>query len=121
MLCVATVAMGLLWLKELSQRLARDKADRFAGPFLTIYTCTNMRLTPWFTDLNGRLHGPTWWAVYDSDWFLVDFPPQIGVSLFGPVTVAYNLGTNDWLSLSEDDRYRQQWQVVGAFHQPGKL
>ena len=116
-LCVAAVAFGLLWLTELSQRLARQKADRFMGPLLTVYTCTNMRLTPWFTDADGQVRGPTWWALYDSHLFLVDFPPEVGVSVFGAVTAAHSVGnTNDWVSLPEEERHRQQWLWVKAFH-----
>ena len=119
-LCVAAIALGVLWLTELSQRLAHEKADRFMGPLLTVYTCTNMRLTPWFTDADGKLHGPTWFASYDSHLYLVDFPPQIGVSLFGSVTGAYGVGKrNDWLSLSEEERNQEQWRLHSVYYAIG--
>jgi hypothetical protein len=116
-LCVAAIALGLLWLKELSQRLARERADSFMGPLLTVYTCTSMRLTPWFTDAARKTHGLTWFASYDSHLYLVDFPPQIAVSVFGSVMGAYGVGKrNDWLTLTEEDRDREQWLLVKAFH-----
>ena len=118
LVCMAIVALTALWLKELTQRLARDRADAFMGPLLTVYTCTHMRLAPWFVDArDGRLHGPTWLLSYDSDLFLVDWPPVIGVSPFRAVTIAWNAGdTNSMVNLSDDTRRQNQWLWVKGFH-----
>ena len=115
--CLAIVVMTTLWLKELSQRLARHRADAFMGPLLTVYTCTEMRMYPWFVDTHGRTHGPTWLASYDSDLLMVDSPPRLYVSLFGGVTDAYNItGLAELVGLSDDDRQRKEWSMIQAFN-----
>ena len=114
--CVFIALIGL-WLKELSQRLAREEADLFMGPFLTEYTCNGIRFMPFYHEGDGkgggRWFGPAWCVSYDSHKFLVDFPPQVNVVPFGGVRSVYNLKDfNSLIGLSYDARYNKESQML---------
>jgi hypothetical protein len=111
---VAVLVMSALWLKERTERTAREKADQFMGQFRSTFFCSEVRFSPWFRDDSGKLRGPSWVVFYDSYEFLVDFPPAIHISLLGKVTAAHNIapGVENMVGLPDDVREREQTLVI---------
>ena len=113
--CILILAIFVMWLKEYSQRLAREKADNFLGPFRTQLTCIEMRLRPWSVNTAGRLTGPTWVVRYVSDLTMIDFPPEIRVTVFGDVSEVSTLnGLYELIGLPDEVRYHRELMLLDS-------
>ena len=116
-LVCAVAVLALAWLKELSQRLAREEADSFMGPLLHELTYDDMRFTPFrieaSTEGKSVWSGPQWCVEYDSHKALISDRPEICVFPFGKIRAIFNLRDSDkLLGLSQEERYLAQSHMI---------
>ena len=116
-LVCAVAVLALAWLKELSQRLAREEADSFMGPLLNELTYDDMRFTPFMietrTEGKSVWSGPQWCVEYDSHKALISDRPEICVFPFGKIRAIFNLRDSDkLLGLSQEERYLAQSLMI---------
>ena len=102
-----------LWLKEWTQRRARESADQFMGPLLGELAPFNIRFAPFLRGPDQRLRGPRWIFAYDSYFDMIGLAPHVDVDLFGRIREFSNLiDAEKLLRLSDEDRLNQQQQML---------
>jgi len=109
---------------EISARRAREAADHFMGPTLGILEWQESRLrlfqdVPRFRDHTAILCGPAWVIVYEPYYGLGD-QTSLFVDLWGNVLAANSKKLDDWISLSEIERFEEQEAMVKACYSTKK-
>ncbi len=108
---LAFATLTTLWLKELSQRHARQVADNFMSPSLERVGFFYQSFWPFFRDADGHLCGPGWYVSYSSH-FCLSEPLSIYVDLLGRVRTTSMRDFTELISMPEDQRMKRQIEMV---------
>jgi hypothetical protein len=111
LLALLFVVLLCLWLKELTERHARQAADRFLGPGLEQVEWRDDRLIWIRHDTDGGTHHFRWQISYEER---VGFgePLALEVSLSGRVCKTGNPLIDRWLTLSDRERTKDQLEMM---------
>lgn len=107
------LALVFMWLKEVTERRARQSADQFLGPALeALDWCGDYFVPMW--NLEGKRHWFRWEMEYE---YRIGFgePVSVEVDLFGNICDAGNPTLRSWISLPEIERRKEQMKQVKSY------
>jgi len=108
------LTLAFLWLKELSEKRARQATDRFLGPTLEQYEWQSNWFWPLYIDSSDKLRWLGWQISYVYRFGFIDSMDTFEVDWFGRIRKTNNELFYEWLALPEDERIEKQaeWSAI---------
>ena len=108
----ALALIAFMWCKEVTERRARQAADRFMGPTLEVFEWTGEHFVPWvWRDSNGEKHGFSWIVRYEPR-VGIDWPLDVNVDLLGHIRAINNHKWDRWIGMSDSERKKEQLKQI---------
>lgn len=114
--------LAFLWIKEFTERGARQATDHFLGPALEQYEWQSNWFLPFYIDsMNDEWHWFRWQICYEYRFDLGDID-TVEVDWLGRIRRTSNKLFDDWLALPEDERVKKQieWSAMERHEAFGK-